>query len=309
MKFQCASCGLRLDSLHFKQEGLMNPKLTSICDICLTRNLNAEDYENPVIENISQVMLYGFVGKKNTGKFNLESLNQYLVGSDHRRQYESFIQYYDGNEVALQQLSRSEFNQAIIKSEDKEINYIPNSNVDFAVNMKNMGIEVDFSLNEVDFVDRERIRHKYNYRCQYCGRRGTSVDHKDPVSLSHDNSFDNLILSCSECNRIKSNMPYNLFTKLNNQLTVVNRKLVKYEDTLANLKEEFQQAKRDLAGQVHLKGVVNDPELNAMRKQNKKLQDAIDSLQSDYDALRKLRKTYFETGWKLAQEKENSEII
>lgn len=244
----------------------MNPKLTSICDICLTRNLNAEDYENPVIENISQVMLYGFVGKKNTGKLNLESLNQYLVGSDHRRQYESFIQDYDGNEVALQQLSRSEFNQAIIKSEDKEINYIPNSNVDFAVNMKNMGIEVDFSLNEVDFVDRERIRHKYNYRCQYCGRRGTSVDHKDPVSLSHDNSFDNLILSCSECNRIKSNMPYNLFTKLNNQLTVVNRKLVKYEDTLANLKEEFQQAKRDLAGQVHLKGVVNDPELNAMRK-------------------------------------------
>ena len=57
----------------------MNPKLTSICDICLTRNLNAEDYENPVIENISQVMLYGFVGKKNTGNANPEALNQYLV--------------------------------------------------------------------------------------------------------------------------------------------------------------------------------------------------------------------------------------
>ena len=52
MKLQCASCGLRLDSLHFKQEGLMNPKLTSICDICLTRNLDAEDYENLVIEKV-----------------------------------------------------------------------------------------------------------------------------------------------------------------------------------------------------------------------------------------------------------------
>lgn len=309
MKLQCSSCGLRLDSLHFKQEGLMNPRLTSICDICLTRNLDAEDYENPVIENISQVMLYGFVGKKNSGKVDPDTLNQYLVKSDYRRQYESFIQDYDGNEVALQQLPRDEFNQAIIKSENGEKDYIPNSNIDFAVNMKNMGIEVDFSLNEVDFVDRERIRHKYNYRCQYCGRRGTSVDHKDPVSLSHNNSFDNLILSCSECNRIKSNMPYKLFTKLNNQLTTVNKKLVKYEDALANLKEEFQQAKRDLAGKVHLKGVVNDPELNTIRKQNKKLQDAIDSLQSDYNALRNERKTYFDVGWKLEKEQKNSEII
>ncbi|QGY95910.1 HNH endonuclease [Lactobacillus johnsonii] len=309
MKLQCASCGLRLDSLHFKQEGLMNPKLTSICDICLTRNLDAENYENPVVESISQVMLYSFVGKKNNGQIKPDSLKHYIVDNNNRRQYESFIQDYDGNEVALQQISRREFNLAIIKSEDNEIDYVPENNVDFAVNMKKMGIEVDFSLNEVDFVDRERIRHKYNYRCQYCGRRGTSVDHKDPVSLSHDNSFDNLILSCSECNKIKSNMPYQLFVKLNDQLTIVNKKLVKYEDALANLKEEFQAAKRDLAGKVHLKGIVNDPELNAIRKQNKKLQDAIDSLQSDYGALRNERKTYFDIGWKLEKERENSEII
>lgn len=309
MKLQCASCGLRLDSLHFRQEGLMNPKLTSICDICLDRSLEAEDYKNLVIENISQVMLYGFVGKKSTPEIDLDTVNHYLVKNENRKQYESFIQDYDGNEVALQQIPRTEFNHAIIKSEDGKIDYVPNSNVDFAVNMKNMGIEVDFSLNEVDFVDRERIRHKYNYRCQYCGRRGTSVDHKDPVSLSHNNSFDNLILSCSECNRIKSNMPYVLFTKLNDQLSIVNKKLVKYEDALANLKEEFQQAKRDLAGKVHLKGVVNDPELNAIRKQNKKLQDAIDSLQSDYNALRNERKTYFDVGWKLEKEQEDPEII
>lgn len=287
----------------------MNPKLTSICDICLARSLEPDNYENPVVENISQVMLYGFVGKKNTGCVDPNAVDSYIVKSDNRRQYESFIQDYDGNEVALQQLPREDFNKAIIKSEDGKIDYIPNSNVDFAINMEKMGIEVDFSLNEVDFVDRERIRHKYNYRCQYCGRRGTSVDHKDPVSLSHNNSFDNLILSCSECNRIKSNMPYALFTKLNDQLDTVNKKLVKYEDALASLKGEFQEAKRDLAGKVHLKGVVNDPELNAIRKQNKKLQDAIDSMQSDYDALRNERKAYFDIGWKLEKERAHKEII
>lgn len=104
-------------------------------------------------------------------------------------------------------------------------------------------------------------------------------------------------------------MPYSLFSKLNDQLINVNKKLVKYEDTLASLKEQFQQAKRNLAAQVHLKGVVSDPELNAMRKQNKKLQDAIDSLESDYSALRQMRKTYFDNGWKLSQEEQNGEII
>lgn len=307
MKFECSSCGLRLNSLHFKQEGLINPRLTSICDICIDRGLGTENYENKVVQDVAQVMLYGFLGKKTTN--NKWQDKGYIVNRDNRKRYESFIQDYDGNEVALQQVSRKDFNQALIASEDGKTEYVPGNNVDFAVNMEKLGVPVDFSLNEVDYIDRERIRHKYNYRCQYCGRKGKSVDHKNPVSLSHDNSLENLILSCSECNRIKSNMSYNLFIELNNQLTNVNKKLVKYEDTLANLREQFQQAKRDLAAQVHIKGIINDSDLNAMRKQNKKLQDAIDSLQSDYDALRQMRKIYFDNSWKLFQEEQSSEII
>ena len=231
------------------------------------------------------------------------------MDSDKRKRYEAFIQDYDTNEVAQQQVSQSAFNEAIIKSEDHVIDYIPGNNTDFAINIEKLGLKINFSLNELDYIDREQIRRKYNYRCQYCGRKGNSVDHKDPVSLSQNNDKDNLILSCSECNRIKSNMPYALFMELNERLTNVNKKLVQYENTLANLKEEFAQAKRDLAGQVHLRGVINDPELNAMRKQNKKLHDAIDSLQSDYDSLRNTRKEYFEAGWKLAKENKNLDII
>ncbi len=63
MKFQCSSCGLRMESLHFKQAGLMNPKLTSICDICLQRGRKAEDFPNQTVEIFAKALLYSFVGK------------------------------------------------------------------------------------------------------------------------------------------------------------------------------------------------------------------------------------------------------
>lgn len=227
MKFQCSSCGLRMESLHFKQAGLMNPKLTSICDVCLQRGRKAEDFPNQTVEIFAKALLYSFVGKD--GKDN--NLNFLVATKQKRKEYESFIQDYDGNELAEQQLKRADFNTAVIASEDGTINFLPSQNLDFSENLKNMGLDVNFQLNEVDFIDRERVRAKYHYRCQYCGRRGHSVDHKDPVSLSHNNDFDNLILSCSECNRIKSNMPFKLFKHLNDQIPNINKKLVKYENT------------------------------------------------------------------------------
>lgn len=282
----------------------MNPKLTSICDICITRNLNPEDYANDAVAAFAQSFLYTFVGAKKQDQSGFIVKNK-----KDRKKYEAFLQDYDGNEIARQQIKRSDLNLAVIKSEDGKLNYVPNQGVTFEQNLKGMGLEINFQLNEVDFIDRERIRAKYKYRCQYCGRRGHSVDHKDPVSLSHNNDLNNLTLSCAECNRIKSDMPYQLFIKLNNGIVDINKKLVKYENALGTLKEEFEHRRRYLAAQVHLKGVINDPELNAIRKQNKSLQDAIDSLQSDYDDLRLTRKTYFDTGWKLARIKEKKDII
>ena len=282
----------------------MNPKLTSICDICITRNLNPEDYANDAVATFAQSLLYTFVGAKKQDQSGFIVKNK-----KDRKRYEAFLQDYDGNEIARSQIKRSDLNIAIIKSEDGKLGYVPDQGVTFAQNLEKLGLEVNFQLNEVDFIDRERIRAKYKYRCQYCGRRGRSVDHKDPVSLSHNNDLNNLTLSCAECNRIKSDMPYQLFIKLNNGIVDINKKLVKYENVLGTLKEEFEHRRRYLAAQVHLKGVINDPELNAIRKQNKSLQDAIDSLQSDYDDLRITRKTYFDTGWKLARIKEKKDII
>lgn len=293
-----------MNSLHFKQKGLINPKLTSICDICIQRGEQAENYANDTVNIFAQTLLYTFIGQ-DEGMQN----KWFLTDKKLRKRYEAFIQDYDGNPIAQQQVAREDFNRAIINSEIQKIDYVPDSGVDFAQNLKNMGLDVNFQLNEVDYIDRERIRAKYHYCCQYCGRRGRSVDHKDPVSLSHNNSLDNLTLSCSECNRIKSDMPFDLFKKLNDQIPDINKKLVKYENWLGSLREEFEHRRRKLAAEVHLKGVVNDPELNQIRKQNKNLQDAIDSLESDYDALRKLRENHFIVGWKIAQENKKMDII
>ena len=104
-------------------------------------------------------------------------------------------------------------------------------------------------------------------------------------------------------------MPFKLFTELNDQIPEINKQLVKYENTLRSLQEEFEQRRRKIAATMHLKGVVQDPELNAMRKQNKKLQDAIDSLQSDYDSLRKVRENHFVNGWKVAELEKEEDII
>ena len=300
MKFQCSSCGLRLNSLHFKVQGLINPKLTSICDLCRQRGLVPEDYGNPVVKIFAENLLFAFAGNNE----DVDSDRFLIPDTKKRRAYEGFLQDYDGNVLAKQQLPREKLDQALL---DKD--FVPDANLTFAENLSELGLEVDFQLNTVDYIDRERIRAKYKYRCQYCGRRGRSVDHKDPVSLSNDNSLDNLILSCSECNRIKSNMPYELFVKLNKQIPDINQKLVKYEDTLAPLKKEFQERRKLLSAKMHLKGVVNDPELNAMRKSNKRLQDAIDSLESDYHALALAREDHFKNGWKLYLAGQDSDII
>lgn len=48
-----------------------------------------------------------------------------------------------------------------------------------------------------------------NFTCQYCGRKPPEVilhiDHRVPFSLGGDNSLDNLLTACSECNLGKSN--------------------------------------------------------------------------------------------------------
>lgn len=62
--------------LHFKLPGLVNDRLTSLCDICRQRGLDPADYPNPVVKLFAANLLYAFVGKDGeaSGDFSLPDL-------------------------------------------------------------------------------------------------------------------------------------------------------------------------------------------------------------------------------------------
>ncbi|MDO4912737.1 MAG: HNH endonuclease signature motif containing protein [Lactobacillus sp.] len=281
MRLQCPSCGLRLNAPRF----LLENSLYSICDICRLRGLDYHDFSSISLEKLADFAGYTYYGGS-------ENQHEFLFNKKERKRLESFIQDFDSNELAQEQISGDAFNQALVNHPNVTGNSL-------AENLQQLGLDVTFQLNEIDYYVRQKVRQAYDHRCQYCGRHGESVDHKDPVSLSHNNDFDNLILSCDECNRIKSTMPYQLFCELNAKISKVNQKLVKFENLLNKLDKELQERRSAVAGLVHIKGVINDPELNLMRKKIKKLQELHDTAQADYDSLNQQREAYFTSSWKL----------
>lgn len=66
--------------------------------------------------------------------------------------------------------------------------------------------------NEVDYYNyrenRLKIYERDGYKCQHCGKQLTrftaTLDHVTAVSQGGDNSFENLITSCRECNSKKN---------------------------------------------------------------------------------------------------------
>lgn len=56
---------------------------------------------------------------------------------------------------------------------------------------------------------RNLVYAKTNYLCGYCGKpagNNPHIEHMIPKSIGGNNDEDNLMLSCCECNIVKSNM-------------------------------------------------------------------------------------------------------
>lgn len=300
MRLRCASCELRMDSRYFHVGEKNNlTGLSSICAICKQGGIAEQNYSNPIIFDVSKIAGCEFFGKniKNNQKESVE-INQVIFASKCPTKYlENLISSYDTNELVQTQISQEIFNQKMFMLITGES--FAKLTGDFKKDLELIGFHINYDLNDLDFISREMVRREFNHVCQYCGREGNSVDHMNPVSLSADNSIGNLTLSCAECNEIKGNMPYNLFKSLNDKLTTINAQLVEYEQLTKAMQAEFTKRRNLLIVKTHLKNVVNDPELNAIRKENKKFQDALDSLNSDYLDLRNTRRKYFESNFKL----------
>ena len=56
-------------------------------------------------------------------------------------------------------------------------------------------------------LSRKNILKRDRYTCQYCGSNGVSmtVDHVIPKNLGGDDSWENLVCACIECNNKKGN--------------------------------------------------------------------------------------------------------
>ena len=58
-------------------------------------------------------------------------------------------------------------------------------------------------------LDRFKLLKKFNFTCQYCGRKAPKVelqiDHIFPVSKGGTNDLDNLTIACADCNIGKGN--------------------------------------------------------------------------------------------------------
>jgi 5-methylcytosine-specific restriction endonuclease McrA len=71
---------------------------------------------------------------------------------------------------------------------------------------------VSVKEQEVDYYNirenRLKIYERDNYKCQHCGKQLTrftsTLDHVTPVSKGGDNSCDNLVTSCLDCNSKKN---------------------------------------------------------------------------------------------------------
>lgn len=73
----------------------------------------------------------------------------------------------------------------------------------------------DVKENELDFYNvrenRIKIFERDGYKCRYCGKQLTrftaTLDHVTPVAEGGDNSFENLLTACLDCNSRKHRRP------------------------------------------------------------------------------------------------------
>lgn len=53
-------------------------------------------------------------------------------------------------------------------------------------------------------LTRRTLLHRDNHTCQYCGKRGDTIDHVLPKSRGGRHSWDNVVIACRPCNAKKS---------------------------------------------------------------------------------------------------------
>lgn len=295
MYLRCAYCRLKLSLPHFQAGTTV---LTSLCDICQQRGLAVADFANVQVATLAKARGWSYLGRAQ--QLPIQEQKTLTLTKNQRRTCLSLIRSFDALTNAWQQPQRRRrFYTALLTWQDDPQRQPFSGNLPQDLTSLGCQIEGIFDKNKVDYQTRQRIREKFHYTCQYCGRYGDSVDHKEPVVRSNDNDLDNLTLSCRECNKLKGDMPYALFKKWNAELGDVLPRLVAAQRTLQRLQAQKEQIQRRLAAEQHLQQRVVSPQTNALRAQIKVLQGLLDGQMSDYQELIRLRHDYLVSHYQL----------
>lgn len=292
MHLRCPYCGLTLQATFFE----MAEGYQSLCHFCRQRSLRAADFYNGDAYYLAQALKRPY-----TGQTAIQEQPNLALSRHQKKLLTSLIQSYQTSPAALKQaVSLLAFSKQVLAIEDGARDF--ETTGDFVRDLTQLGFELGgvFHQNHLDYTTRQLIREKYHYTCQYCGRYGTSVDHKDPVFISQDNRLHNLTLACSECNRLKGDMPYQQFMALNQQVTALNQQLVQFEKLQQHLQQLIDANRQQLAAQQHLSNDPKDPALAQFRQKAKTLQFVYDSGQSDYQKLIDLKHDFVVTQAKVA---------
>ncbi|WP_440110286.1 HNH endonuclease [Paenibacillus sp. QZ-Y1] len=65
-----------------------------------------------------------------------------------------------------------------------------------------------------DLIDHQIVLTEAGYRCHYCGNYGDTIDHVIPTSKGGEDTYENKVCSCKECNTLKLDRDYNEFKSI-----------------------------------------------------------------------------------------------
>lgn len=298
MHLRCAYCQLDLNLVHFQAGAQL---VTSICDICQLRGWQPAQFSNQQLAFEAQAQGWTLLGLPASVSEQPAPLK---LTRQQRQSCAGLVASFDALPDFWQTPARQQqFYQRIIQWQDHPLLAFTGN---VPRDLRQLGCEVTglFDKNTLDFTTRTRVREYYQFRCQYCGRYGDSVDHKEPVALSNDNSWDNLTLSCRECNRLKGDMPYAQFQQWNQEIAGLSQQLVADETALHRLTERQRKLQQRLAAQRHLQMDIQAPALQQLRQEIKIVQGLLDGTDSDYQKRIQLRHDYITSHyqvWRLAQ--------
>jgi hypothetical protein len=64
------------------------------------------------------------------------------------------------------------------------------------------------------------VLERDEYICQYCKLSGYTIDHMIPISRGGKSTMDNCLCACKFCNHIKGDIPYDIFVKGVDKITL-----------------------------------------------------------------------------------------